>query len=371
MPPRLVGVVLLTTVLAGCSSAPAATLGGGADSLYVGVAFSTDSGIDTRGYANGVKLALDKLNATRPHGARPLAVRLPVHGASDVLIAAGFRDDPNIIAVVGHTGSAATIAAAPIYADAEHNGRHALLDITPTATNPRVTKTTSWVFRVCPTDDDAARALARFAAESLRAKRVGIIYRDDLFGRGYTVAFMHELSAHHVPVVERDPYLRGIAEYDAYAIRLTQRGVDALVVAGGANEAVDILRAVRKAGSRAKFLGSDDLASFGADPASAREFAGLRFTAFYDPQRQAPVTRVFADTYQKTFGMPADQKAALAYDAATLIAEAVFAVGPDRSRVRTWVAHAPELDGVSGTIRFNGTSGDPVEKTVAIGVIHP
>ncbi len=370
MPARPLGVVLLTTVMAACSSAPAATLNGGADSLYVGVAFSTDSGIDTRGYANGVKLALDKLNAMRPHGALPLAVRLPSKGASDVLIAASFRDDPKIIGVVGHTGSAATIAAAPIYADAEHNGRHALIDITPTATNPRVTKTTSWVFRVCPTDDDAARALARFAAESLHAKRVAIIYRDDLFGRGYTVAFMNELTAHHVPVIERDPYLRGIAEYDAYAIRMTQRAVDAVVIAGGANEAVDILRAIRKAGSRAKFLGSDDLASFGSDPVTAREFAGLRFTAFYDPQ-SGRVAQSFADEYQKTFGLVADQKAALAYDAATLIAEAVFAVGPDRSRVRSWVAHAPELDGASGTIRFNGSSGDPVEKPVAIGVVHP
>lgn len=371
MPPRPVGVALLTTVLTACSSAPAATLGGGADSLYVGVAFAQDSGIDTRGYANGVKLALDKLNSTRPRGTRPLAVRLPPKGANDVLIAATFRDDPKVIGVVGHTGSAATIAAAPIYADAEHNGRHALLDITPTATNPRVTKTTSWVFRVCPTDDDAARALARFAAESLHAKRVGIIYRDDLFGRGYTVAFMSELANHHVSVVERDPYLRGIAEYDAYAVRITQRGVDALVFAAGANEAVDIIRAVRRAGSKAKLLGSDDLASFNADPASAREFAGLRYTAFYDPQRRDSVTRVFADAYQKAFSMPADQKAALAYDAATLIAEAVYAVGPERARVRAWVAHAPVLEGVSGTIRFNGASGDPVEKPVAIGVVHP
>jgi branched-chain amino acid transport system substrate-binding protein len=371
MPPRPVGVVLLTTVLAACSSAPAATLRGGADSLYVGVAFSTDSSIDTRGYANGVKLALDKLNATRPRGARPLGVRLPVRGASDVLIAASFRDDPKIVAVVGHTGSAATIAAAPIYADAEHGGRHALLDITPTATNPRVTKTTSWVFRVCPTDDDAARALARYAADSMHAKRIAIIYRDDLFGRGYTVAFTNELATRHMAVVERDPYLRGIAEYDAYAIRLTQRNVDAVVLAAGANEAVDILRAIRRAGSKARFLGSDDLASFNADPASAREFSGLRYTAFYDPQRSGSVTQAFAESYQKTFNLPADQKAALAYDAATLIGEAVFAVGPDRSRVRTWVAHAPQLDGVSGTIRFNGVGGDPVEKPVAIGVVHP
>jgi branched-chain amino acid transport system substrate-binding protein len=371
MPARPIGLAVLLIVAAGCSSAPAATLSRSADSLYVGVAFSTDSGIDTRGYANGVKLALDKLNAGRPRGAKPLGVRLPPKGANDVVIAASFRDDPQIVAVVGHTGSAATIAAAPIYADAEHNGRRALLDITPTATNPRVTKTTTWVFRVCPTDDDAARALARFTVDSLHAKKVAIIYRDDLFGRGYVTAFSNEMSTLHVPIIERDPYLRGIAEYDAYAIRMTKRGVDAVVLAGGSNEAVDILRAIRHAGSRARFLGSDDLASLGSDPVTAREFAGLRYTAFYDPDRPTDVNQEFSETYKQTFGMVADQKAALAYDAATLIAQAVFTVGPNRERVRNWVAHAPKLNGVSGTIQFDGTSRDPIDKPVAIGEVKP
>jgi branched-chain amino acid transport system substrate-binding protein len=350
----------------GCSTA-AGKPAGGADSIYVGVATTSDS-VGT-GYINGVRLALETLNRTRPAGMRPLAVQ-PPHGTGDVMIAAGFQGDARIVAVIGHTGSAATLAAAPIYADAEHGGQHAVLAITPTATNTWVTRTTRWVFRVCPTDDASARALARFAVDSMHAKRVAILYRDDLFGRGFSGAFADELVSRHGAVVERDPYLHGITEFDAYAVRMTRRNADALVIAGSGTDAEEIVSAVRRAGSRAALLGSDDLSSL-AGPATARQFAGLRYTAFYDPRSTRPATRAFDAAFRQRFGEAPGQRAALAYDAATLIGHAVFVVGPDRTRVRDWVAQAPPLEGVTGTIRFATGSGDAVDKQVAIGQVGP
>ena len=80
-------------------------------------------------------------------------------------VAARFRDDRRVIGVVGHTGSAQTMDAAPIYGDVVNGGANGIVAITPTSTNPQVTRVSSWVFRVCPTDDDAARALARFALD--------------------------------------------------------------------------------------------------------------------------------------------------------------------------------------------------------------
>src|SRR3712207_2907787 len=144
---------------------------------------------------------------------------------SQVAVAAAFRDDPTVVGVVGHTGSGQTLEAAPVYADVEDAGRRAVVAVTPTATNPAVTRSGDWVFRVCPTDDDAARALARFAADSVRAKRVAIVYRNDLFGRGFTRVIAPELTRRGVTVVERDPYLAGITEYAAYARRIARSDV--------------------------------------------------------------------------------------------------------------------------------------------------
>jgi branched-chain amino acid transport system substrate-binding protein len=336
------------------------------DSLYIGVAAARGS-VE---YFRGVQLALDRLNADRPRGGRPLALRMPQDSQpSQVAVAAAFRDDPAVIGVVGHTGSGQTLEAAPIYADVERAGRRAVVAVTPTATNPAVTRASEWIFRVCPTDDDAARALARFAADSLHAKRVAIVYRNDLFGRGFTRVIGPELTQRGVTVVERDPYLAGITEYAAYARRIARRGVDALVFAGGGPDAAEMIRALRDAGVDPDVLGTDavaDVRSVGAPG----EFGDVRFAAFFDPDRASTAEQLaFVADYRRRFGGPPDHQSALSYDAAMLIGRAAHAVGGDRRKIRDWLAEvgrgAPAHPGVTGVIRFD-EQGDAINKAVLV-----
>lgn len=381
---------------ASCGRARAAHRVVARDTLYVGVAAARAN----LAYFRGVQLALDKLNAERPVGSPAFAIRLPaLIQTSQVAVAAAFRDDPSVIGVVGHTGSAQTMDAAPIYSDAAHDGKHAVVAITPTATNPAVTRGSSWVFRVCPTDDDAARSLARFAIDSLHVHRVAILYRNDLFGRGFTRTIAPELDSARVEIAERDPYLAGITEYDAYAARLARERIEAVVFAGGGIDAADFIRALHDASAHPAVLGSDDVGNIldgvravvtdaGAragrgrrparkpQPTDDRElFRGVRFTSFFDAKRPGnPDARLFAAAYLKHYGQAATQQAALSYDAATLIGRAALAVGADRARIRDWVASvgvsAPAVQGVTGEIRFD-EHGDAVGKPVVIGLITP
>ena len=370
------GVVTSGVLLAslGCSGG-GSSFGGNADTLFVGVA----AGRANATYFNGVQLALDRLNAERPKGAPVLALRLPPEQQpSQVKVAEGFRDDPHVIGVVGHTGSAQTMDAAPVYGDVDHAGRNAVVAITPTATNPAVTKNSEWVFRVCPTDDDAARALARFALDSMRAKRIAIIYRNDLFGRGFTRVFTPELQRGGAQVLERDPYLAGVTEYDAYAERIARARVDVLVVAGGGVDAADMIRALRKAGANPAVLGTDDVSNIVNDAAGgskAGEFNNVRFTAFYQPGNAgASGDQVnFVSEYRKRFNSAPNQQAALSYDAAMLIGRAVHAVGADRRKVRDHIASigndVPPHHGLTGDIRFAGQH-DAIGKQVLIGKVE-
>src|SRR5436190_3904240 len=280
------------------------------DTLYVGVAAARNSAA----YYRGVQMALDRLNAERPHGSRPLGLRMPPEvQTTQVAVAARFRDDPAVIGVVGHTGSAQTMEAAPIYADAANGGRHALVAVTPTATNAQVTRVNRWVFRVSPTDDDAARALAHFAIDSLHLRRVAVVYRNDLFGRGFTRTIAPELSNGRVAVAERDPYLAGITEYQAYAARIARSDIQAVIFAGAGVDAADLVRALHNESAHPVILGTDDVASIldGVKPVAPnvapvarnrRErrpppaptpvaaddralFRGVRFASFYDAAR--------------------------------------------------------------------------------------
>jgi branched-chain amino acid transport system substrate-binding protein len=361
-------VILVCAASTGCAGSGAPSIGGStSDSLYIGVAAVRGS-VE---YFRGVQLALDRLNAERPANARPLALRMPPDSQpSQIAVAAEFRDAPAVIGVVGHTGSAQTLEAAPIYADVEQRGRRALVAVTPTATNAAVTRAGDWVFRVCPTDDDAARALARYAADSIGAKRVAIIYRNDFFGRGFTRVIGPELSRRGVDIVERDPYLANITEYTAYAKRIARRRVDAVVFAGSGPDAAEMIRALRAAGVNPDVLGSDAVADI-RDAGVPGEFRDVRFAAFFDPQRASSTEqRVFVGNYRRRFGGSPDHQSALSYDAAMLIGRATHAVGGDRRKIRDWVAQvgrgAPPHAGVTGMIRFD-ENGDAINKVVIVG----
>ena len=378
-----------------CSRASART-SADSDTLYIAVAAARTN----PAYFRGVELALQKLNAERPQSARPFGMRVPLlTQTSQVAIAARFRDDPAVVGVVGHTGSAQTLETAPVYSDVANNGKHAVVAVTPTATNPQVTRTSRWIFRVCPTDDDAARALARFAADSLHLERVAIVYRNDLFGRGFTRTIAPELTFERVAVAERDPYLAGITEYEAYATRIARSGVPAIVFAGGGVDAADLVRALHNESAHPVILGSDDVASIldgvkltppvvtpkrrgkrmpppaPLPPDDRALFRGVRYTAFYDARRPIDAeAKHFAAEYTRRFGQAPPPQAALSYDAAILIGRAALAVGSDRKRVRDWIASVgtttPPMRGITGNIRFD-ENGDAVGKPVLIGRIDP
>jgi len=392
-----IGIVLVSGALtASCSRANARTHVG-SDTLYIGVAAARSSPT----YFHGVELAIERLNAERPRGTRPFGMRMPpTVQTSQVAIAARFRDDPSVIGVVGHTGSAQTLETAPVYGDVANGGRNALVAVTPTATNPVVTHASRWVFRVCPTDDDAARALAHFAMDSLHLQRVAIVYRNDLFGRGFTRTIAPALSKDHMDVTERDPYLAGITEYQAYAERIARSKAEAVIFAGGGVDAADLVRALHNELAHPMILGSDDVASIldGVKPLPAPPpvkrhkgrraplpppqpkddrdvFRGVRFTAFYDAAR--PVNSEasqFASEYNRRYGQLPTPQAALSFDAAMLIGRAAVASGPDRQRVRDWVASVgtstPAMHGVTGEIRFD-SHGDAIGKPIVIGSIEP
>jgi branched-chain amino acid transport system substrate-binding protein len=360
----LCGVVAATV---GCGRA--GTGAEGADTLFIGVAAAMTEAAAP--YLHGVELAVADLNAIRGSSTPPFGVRRPpAEQPTQVSVAIALRDDPSVIGVVGHTGSAQTLEAAPVYGDVARDGAGAVVAITPTATNPLVTRASAWVFRVCPTDLDGARALAAYAADSLGARRAAVVYRNDLFGQGYTRAFSDVFRATGGEVVARDPYLAGITEFEAYALRIARRGADALVVAGGATDAVEITQAVRAAGSRPHVLGTDDLAALTTDSVARRAYPDVRYTAFFVADRAATnEARQFVQRYQARYGVSPDHRAALAYDAATLIGLAARAVGRDRRRIRDHVAstgreRAPH-PGVTGPIGFD-EHGDVIGKPVLV-----
>jgi branched-chain amino acid transport system substrate-binding protein len=360
-------IVLLAIVGGGGCSRGSPSAAARADTAFVGVAVGLTS---PERYVNvfvGVQLALDELNARKTAGAPVLALRrAPSAAASPVAVAVAFRDDPRVIGVVGHTESAPTIAAATIYDDRANGGRNAVVAVTPTASATAVTRVSNWVFRVVPVAGEQAAALARFVADSLGLRRAGVLYRNDPSGKDFLHAFTDEFRRRHGDVVERDPFVEEIPDYDAYARRLAKRGVPSVVVSGNAAGAV--ILALHRAGGRPIVLAANAPGS--SDGGSADDYRGMRYVQFYSAAHPStPEGARFAQSFTRRTGGTADHWAALSYDAAMLIGSATLAEGADRRRVRDWIASVgrsrPPYVGATGPIAFD-EHGDPVRKQVLV-----
>ena len=360
-------IVAFVAILSACGGRGQEVSG---DAVLIGVALNPQRpGMHT--VYRGVEIAIEQLNAERQGRGRPFAMKKgPQNVTSAVEIAALMRDDPAVVAVVGHPESGTTLDASAVYADLENAGANALVAISPTGTSPALTGHSPWIFRVCPSDLAASEAAARYVLDTLGARRAAVIYRNDPYGRDWTREFAKVFATGGGSVIQRAPYLAGVTEWTAYAAQLRRLSPDVLMFPGGAEDYEPFHSALAAQGFRAPVVGGDAVAPLAQNP---ERYRGVMFTSFFVATQ--PVTeegRKFVETYVRKFGELPDPRAALAYDAALVIGRAVLAAGANRAAVRDWIegvgAEHPGIAGATGRIAFNDKH-DPVNKPVVIATV--
>jgi branched-chain amino acid transport system substrate-binding protein len=316
----------------------------------------------------GVELAVARLNESA--GGPRFRVRLPDSTAtSAVRVAQQLRDDPSVIAVVGHPESGNTLEAIPVYADAEHNGANGVVAISPTSSSPRLSGISPWFFRVAPSDADAAKYTARWVFDSLGARRAAIVYRNDSYGRDWAETFASTFTGNGGVVLSRDPYLTGVVEWEAYASLLASQRPDVLLFPGDGGDAVALMQALRARGVRIPFVGGDGTGTMKRDA----DAAGAHYVSFFDEgSATSKEAQSFLPAYRAKFGRAPDMFAALSYDAAIVVGRTVANGARTRAALRLALERvgngAPSVDGVVGRIAFE-KNHDIKGRPVVIGRI--
>jgi len=321
------------------------------------------------GVTRGVQLAVDRLNNDSAGRKIRFSVRPPNAGAtSAVQIAQQLRDDPNVIAVVGHPESGTSLEAIPVYADEEHANANAVVAISPTASSPRLSGISPWFFRVAPSDNEAARLVAAYVRDSLQARTVAVIFRNDSYGRDWSARFAETFTANNGLVLAKIPYLTKITEWDAYALQLKQLKPQVLLFPGDADDATEMLRALKRHKVSLTFLGGDGTEAI----ARTHEFPEARYAAFFLPERAtSPEGKRFVGAYRAQFKEDPDMFAALAYDAALAIGRSVLRGARNRSALRDALERidaANALEGAGGDIAFDAKH-DITGRTIVIATV--
>lgn len=304
----------------------------------------------------GVTLALKEINDAGGINGHPLALKEAdddANGQRAVQVAQRFVDDASIAAVVGHVTSGAMVAAAKVY-----DGH--LPAVATSASSPDLTGISRWTFRVISSDSANGVEMAKFATHA-GYRRAAILYENDNYGRGLANAFRRSFDGQ---IISIDPIPTDAKNAEIFISYFKLRQPDLVFVAGFEASGVAILTEAKRQALPAAFMGGDGWTPLTTHPAIAEgAYVGAPFTAS-DPRPEAQ--KFVAAFKAANGGMEPDGNAALGYDATKVIAAALAAVGPDRIRIRDWLAARDHsYAGVTGPIRFLPT-GDPAGKTITI-----
>jgi branched-chain amino acid transport system substrate-binding protein len=315
---------------------------------------------DANGQANrrGIELAQEELNSA-PN--RPFELKIEFRndsskGATAAAIAKGFVDSAKIVAVVGHVGSGAMMAAAHVY-----DGH--LPAVATAATSPILTGISRWTFRVISSDSANGLQVANFMSQ-LGRKRAAVLYENNAYGRGLADSFRNGFTALGGAVLSFDPISDHPTEsLEPFVTWFKQQHVDLVFVAGTGNSAVAFLKEARRQQIAADLASGNGWSTVVGNPLAD----GAYFATPFNPDDPRPEVKTFVAAYRRRYNNEVPTgNAALGYDATKLLAEAVGKVGPDRAKIRDYLAHLPAAyHGVTGAITF-GPDGDPKDKPMTM-----
>lgn len=255
----------------------------------------------------------------------------------------------HVVALIGEAASSRTLAAAPI---AQRVG---VPMITPSSTNPQVTRVGNYIFRACFIDDFQGDALARFARLSLHAETAAILVdvKSD-YSVGLAEAFRKGFRALGGRIVGEQRYSEGDTDFSAQLTQLRPSRAEVLFVPGYYTEAGLIARQKKALAVGGVLLGGDGWDSPKLLEIGGEAMEGANFGTNFSPEDPSAAAQRFAARYREEFGAAPDSVAALAYDSVRLLADALKRSGDTSGpRLQAALASTRDFAGVTGTFSLD------------------
>lgn len=268
----------------------------------------------------GVAQAQHEINATGGINGMKLAVQI-VNDDNDPAIAAQVAtelvNNAEILAVIGHNASNASLAAAPIYQ------QHKLVMISPTSFASGLTGFGDSIFRTAPNLKQTAALLAEYAVQTDGSTRIAVCYDsqaiDNVSFKDEFLVALAQLGGEFVPTLcdlsapNFDP--------DAAIASAVERGAEALLITphiDRISQAVAVARANR---GRLALFSSPSLYTMQTLDQGGEAVEGLILPAPWHPD--ADPNSSFPARARELWGGTVNWRTATSYDAAIAIATAL------------------------------------------------
>ena len=198
--------------------------------------------------------------------------------------------------VVGHFNSGVTMPASETY---QENG---ILEITPAATNPRITERNMWnIFRTCGRDDQQGAVAGDYIAANFKAKKVAVVHDKTTYGQGLADETKKTMNAKGIQEVLYEGVNANEKDYSALVSKIKSAGAD-LVYWGGLHTAGGlIVRQMRDQGVNAVLMGGDGITSDEFATIGGPGVEGTLMTYGPDPRRRVEAKPVVEKFRAKNF----------------------------------------------------------------------
>jgi branched-chain amino acid transport system substrate-binding protein len=342
-------VVAMAMAFCGCKKEQAAGGGGGGGTnsaaetgpIRVGEFASLTGKEATFGQSShkGTLLAVEELNVAGGVLGRKLELitedNRSVAGESATVVRKLISRD-KVVAVLGEVASSRSLEAAPICQ------QNQVPMISPSSTNPKVTETGDYVFRVCFIDPFQGAVLAKFAQRSLKAKKVA-------YSVGLAKYFREQFTDDGGQVLLEQKFNGGDKDFKAQLTAIKASGAEAIFAPCYYTEAGLICVQARALGLTVPIFGGDGWEAPELIQIGGKSMEGTYYSTHYSAEDSSAAVRSFVEKFKARFKETPDAMAALGYDSAYVLADAMKRAGTtDGPKLREALAATKDFSGVTG-----------------------
>lgn len=279
-------------------------------------------------------------------------------------------DQDGVKFIIGEVCSKASI---PVSEIANAKG---VIQISPTSTNEQVTVDANgnvkpYIFRACFIDPFQGFVGAKFATEQLGAKTAFVMLdQANDYVKGLATEFSKNFEMMGGKVVGTESYTATDTDFSVILGKIAEAKPDVVYLPDYYNIVNLVAKQAKEKGINVPFIGGDGWDSPDLDLEAA---AGGYFTNHYSPDDPRPEVvnflKAYGEKYKDESGNPKvpDALAALAYDAANVLLQAINDAGTtDTAKVKDTLEKIT-YKGVSGTITFDANH-NPIKSAALLAV---
>ncbi len=300
----------------------------------------------------GTALAIDELNASG--GVLGRKFRLiteddqSVAGQPATIVRKLISQD-KVVAILGEVASSKSLEAAPICQ------QNKVPMISPASTNPKVTEVGDYISRVCFIDPFQGTVMAKFALGKGWKKVAVLIDVKQDYAVGLAEFFVKHFTANGGEITKDQKYSTGDKDFKAQLTSIKATKPDAIFIPGYYAEVALIARQAKLLGLKVPLLGGDGWVGDSLLKVAGTALDGSFFSCHFSADDKSPMVQEFVTKYKAKYGgaIP-DDMAALGYDSAIILAEAIKRAGTtDGPKLRDAINATKDHKGITGTISLD------------------